>query len=40
MDGDEALVDHNPAGVEGPLEEEVGQGWYRYIGFICTLQQI
>ena len=37
---DEALVDDNPAGVEGPLQQEVGQGWNGNIGLVGTLQQI
>ena len=40
MDGDQALVDDNPAGVESPLKQQISQSRYGYIGLICTLQQI
>ena len=35
---DEALVDHNPARIESPLQQEVGQGRYGDIWLVGTLE--
>ena len=35
---DEALVDDNPARIESPLQQEVGQGRYGDIWLVGTLQ--
>ena len=38
--GDKRFEHHNPGAVWSSFDEQIGQLWNGYVGFVCTLQQI